>query len=89
MAVQTNISQINAFVDFSNLHPEELLLLFEETAPHILKQIEAQLIFKELTTYITDDEEKKLFYAWEDILLEPGKFYSTIHELLNKYKRNS
>ena len=74
------------FLQYVNRDPEELLILFKQFAPRILKQKDAQIIFKELTNYLTDQERKQLFQAWEDIQTEPGEFYSIIQKLIKKYE---
>ena len=76
--------------EFKNLHPEDLLLLFKKYAPHALTQKEAKLIFNELTTYLLEEEEHKLFVSWELIHLEnePADFYGVIHDLLEKYSKS-
>ena len=73
------------------IHPEELLILFKKYAPHAVTQKEARLIFKELTTYLTGDEEHKLFVSWERLHVEnmPEDFYGLIHDLLQKYSSNN
>ncbi len=73
----------------TNLHPEELLLLLKKYAPHSLKQKEAQQVFKELLSYLTKEEELRIFESWETIHSDPGEFYSVIHELLYKYNRDT
>lgn len=71
------------------MHPYDLLLLFKKYAPHVLTQNEARLIFKELTTYLTEEEEHKLFISWELLYLEnqPEQFYGYMHDLLEKYEK--
>ncbi len=89
MAVTANNVQLDEyqnFLSYKNLHPESLLILFKEYAPHVFLQKEAQLVFKELKNYLTDKEERELFYAWEDFHINPGEFFSIIHSLLDKYK---
>ena len=75
-------------LDYKSLHPEELLNLFKQFAPHSLKQKEARLVFKELLTYLTQKEEQRIFESWETIHSDPGEFYSIIHELLYKYSKD-
>jgi len=72
-------------LEYKSLHPDELLVLFRKFAPHSLKQHEAKLIFHELATYLTKDEEKRIFESWEHMHYDPGEFYSVIHELIYKY----
>lgn len=76
--------------DHKVVHPHELIELFKKYAPHALTQKEARLIYKELCTYLTDEEEHKLFVAWERIHVEnePEQFYGYIHDLLDKYSVN-
>ena len=71
------------------IHPYDLLLLFKKYAPHALTQNEARIIFKELTTYLTEEEEHKLFIGWELLHLEnqPELFYGTMHDLLEKFEK--
>lgn len=91
MAITRNVEQTHGTEvgeEYKGKHPAELLTLFKMTAPHVLKQKEAQEIFKELTIYLTSEEEKKLFGAWEDALAEPGEFYSVVHRLVDKYEES-
>ena len=69
------------------MHPVELLQLFKKYAPHALTQKEARLIYKELTTYLTDEEAHKLFVSWEKLHFEnqPDQFYGIIHDLMDKF----
>lgn len=92
MTVKTSNLTENAYdlpLDYKSAHPEELLNLFKQYAPHSLKQKEAQLIFKELLTYLTREEEQRVFESWESIHSDPGEFYSIVHELLYKYSRDN
>lgn len=84
-AVKNDNELVSYPLDYKNLHPEQLLLLFKKFAPHTLKQTEAKLIFHALGTYLTDEEEKRIFASWEHMHYDPGEFYSVIHELLFKY----
>lgn len=89
MAITRNFEQahgLEAGEDFKGKHPAELLTLFKMTAPRVLRQKEAHEIFKELTIYLTMEEEKRLFEAWEDALVQPGEFYSVVHRLFDKYE---
>ena len=92
MTVKTN-NVINEFIelplDYKSLHPQELLILFRKFAPHSMKQKEAQLIFKELLTYLTKEEEQRIFESWESIHSDPGEFYSIVHDLQYKYTINN
>ncbi len=71
--------------NYSKMNPEDLIFLFIKYAPNASKQRKAQFIFKELTKYLTKKENKRLFEAWEDILIDPGKFFSVIHYLEIKF----
>ena len=70
-----------------NRYPEELLILFKQFASPIIKQKDAQIIFKELANYLTDSERRQLFQAWEDIQTGPGEFYSIIQKLIQKFEK--
>lgn len=71
--------------NYRKLHPVELLKLFKKLAPFTLEQHSAQLIYKELTTYLTDEEENRIFQSWEHLHYDPGEFYSKMDELIYKY----
>ena len=75
--------------DYKSMHPEDLLNLFKHFAPHSLKQKEAKLVFKELLTYLTQEEEQRIFESWESIHSDPGEFYSIMHDLLYKYSKDN
>ncbi len=72
-------------LNYKNMHPRKLLEIFKHKAPHALEQKDAQKIFKELTIYLTKEDELKLFQAWEDVRTEPGEFYCIVDELLDIY----
>ena len=74
--------------NYKTLHPIELLHLFKKLAPYSLSQHEAQIVYRQLTTYLTDEEEKRIFESWEHMHYDPGEFYSVIHDLLFKYSVN-
>lgn len=76
--------------DHKVVHPIELLEMFKKYAPHALTQKEARLIYKELCTYLTSEEEHKLFVAWEKMHYEnePADFYGYVHDLMDKYEPN-
>lgn len=80
-----NNQDYDYLLQYANLNPGELLQLFNDYIFQISRKRDTQFIFKELTKYLTSEEQAKLFTAWEDILIEPGEFYSVIHSLRNKF----
>ena len=77
-------NEYESFLQYANLPPEDLLLLFKNFAPKIFKQKEANYIYKEIANYLTEKESKKLFNAWQEIQTDSSKFYSLINNLIKK-----